>query len=315
VGIQFACRGYPMKIARLIIRPLLPVIALGVLLPGCGSNADNPAGPSAPPTSGSTVSYTAVGASDTMGWGSSAWCVPFTDCPNGTGYVPTIIRRLKAMGTTVTSSNLGIPGAFIGSDFESLASQYGAGFPVIPGYDLKGNFIDSEVGFVPRDSTVVTIFAGGNDVRTVARALDLGAGGSNPQGFLDQQVTNFKNDYNAVLRTIKERAPQSRIVVANLPNFAAMPYTAGYSSTQRLWVQKISVGFSTQVINTLTSQGVAVVDLMCGSQFTNRANFSSDGFHPNDAGYAALADAFMSAITSASYPAPSGSCGNMTIVK
>ncbi len=303
-----------MKIAGLIIRTLLPVIALGFLLIGCGSNAGNPASPSAPPAAGSTVSYTAVGASDAMGWGSSAWCVPFTDCPNGTGYVPVIVRRLKAMGTTVTSSNLGIPGAFIGPDFEALSSQYGTGFPGIPGYDIKGNFIDSEVPFVPKDSTVVTIFAGGNDVRTVARALELGAGGSNAQAYVDQQIANFKADFGSVLRGIKDRAPQARIVAANLPNFAALPYTSGYSSTQRLWVQKISVGFATQV-NALASQGVAVVDLLCSAQFTNRSNFSSDGFHPNDAGYAALADAMMSAITASSYPAPSGSCANMTIVK
>ncbi len=303
-----------MKIAGLIIRSLLPVIALGFLPIGCGSNANNPASPSAPPAAGSTVSYTAVGASDTMGWGSSAWCVPFTDCPNGTGYVPVIVRRLKAMGTTVTSSNLGIPGAFIGPDFESLAGQYGAGFPSIPGYDLKGNFIDSEAPFVSKDSTVVTIFAGGNDVRTVARAMEYGAT-SNPWTYLDQQIANFKNDYNTVIRVVKERAPKARIVVANLPNFAAMPYTSAYSSGQKLWIQKISVGFSTEVINPLAGQGIAVVDLLCGAQFTNRSNFSSDGFHPNDAGYAALADAMMSAITSSSYPAPSGSCANMTIVK
>jgi lysophospholipase L1-like esterase len=304
-----------MKIAGQILRALLPIIALGFLLIGCGAKDNNPLSPSAPPTAGSVVSYTAIGASDAMGWGSSAWCVPFTDCPNGTGYVPVIVRRLKGLGATVSSSNLGIPGAFIGPDFESLANQYGAGFPSIPGYDLKGNFIDSEVPFVPKDSTVVTIFAGGNDVRAVAHAMDVGAGGSNQQAFLDQQIANFKNDFNAVLSTIKQRAPQARIVAANLPNFAALPYTSSYSSAQRFWVQKISVGFSTQVVNALTAQGVTVVDLLCSSSFTNRSNFSSDGFHPNDAGYAALADAFYNAMSSSSYPAPSGSCSNMTIVK
>jgi lysophospholipase L1-like esterase len=304
-----------MKTVGLMLRTVLPIVALGFLLIGCGAKSSSPLSPSTPPTAGSAVSYTAVGASDTMGWGSSAWCVPFTDCPNGTGYVPVIVRRLKGLGATVSSSNLGIPGAFIGPDFEALANQYGSGFPSIPGYDLRGNFIDSEVPFVPKDSTVVTIFAGGNDVRTVARAMELGAGSANQQAFLDQQITNFKNDYNAVVGTIKQRAPQARIVAANLPNFAGLPYTSGYSATQRLWVQKISVGFTTQVINALTSQGVSVVDLMCNAQFLNKSNFSSDGFHPNDAGYAALADAFISAITSSSVPAPSGSCSNMTIAR
>jgi lysophospholipase L1-like esterase len=304
-----------MKTARAVSLVLFPLIILAILVTGCGAKSENPLSPSPPPTSGSSVSYTALGASDAMGWGSTAWCVPFTDCPNGTGYVPVIVRRLKSMGATVTSSNLGIPGAFIGPDFEGLANQYGQGFPGIPGYDIKGNFIDSEVPFVPKDTTVVTIFAGGNDVRAVGHALDVGAGGSNPQAYLDQQVVNFRNDYNAVLSTIKQRAPQARVVAANLPNFAGLPYASGFSSTQRLWLQKISVAFSTQVINPLTSQGVTVVDLMCNSGFLNRGNFSSDGFHPNDAGYAALADVFYNAMTSSSSPAPSGSCGNMTIIR
>jgi lysophospholipase L1-like esterase len=304
-----------MSIIRPFPRFCLPALLLTALATACGGSGSSPTSPSGAPTSGSSVSYTAIGASDTMGWGSSAWCVPFTDCPNGTGYVPIIVRRLKGITSTVSSSNLGIPGSFIGPDFEALASQYGAGFPQIPGYDIKGNFLDSEVPFVAKDSTLVTVFAGGNDVRTVARALDLGAGGSNPQGFVDQQIVNFRNDYNSLIRVVKERAPQARIVVANLPNFAAMPYTKNYSSSQRLWVQKISVGFSTQVINALTSQGIIVVDLLCSSQFTSASNFSSDGFHPNDAGYAAFADAMMGAISSSTYAAPSGSCSNMTIAQ
>jgi lysophospholipase L1-like esterase len=304
-----------MKTAGTMFRALPLVLVVSVVLVGCGGASSNPASPSAPPSAGATVSYTAIGASDAIGWGSTAWCAPFTDCPNGTGYVPVIVRRLKAMGATVTSSNLGIPGAFIGPDFESLAAKYGAGFPVIPGYDIKGNFVDSEAPYVAKDSTVVTVFAGGNDVRTVARALDLGAGGSNLQAFVDQQTTNFKNDYNSIISTIKSRAPQARIVVANLPNLAAMPYMAGYSSTQKLWVQKISVAFTTQVVNTLTTQGVTVVDLMCNSTFLNASNFSSDGFHPNDAGYAAFADVMLGAITASSYAAPSGSCSNMTIYR
>lgn len=299
-----------MNMAGLISR-ILVLVVLGFLA-GCGAQGDNNPVSPGPPAAGGSVYYTAIGASDAAGVGSSAPCMPFTDCPSGMGYVPVIVRRLKAAGSTVTLTNLGIPGAFIGPDFESLADQYGVGFPTLPGYDLKGNFIDAEARYVPRSSTVITIFAGGNDVRTVARAMDLGAGG---QAFLDQQITNFRNDYNMLLKEVKDRAPQARIVVANLPNFAGLPYTSRYSSTQKLWVQKISVGFSTQVINALTSQGVVVVDLLCNGQFNNAAMYSSDGFHPNDAGYAALADAMMNAINSTSPPGPSASCSQMTIVR
>lgn len=303
-----------MKTASVTRRALPSSVLLAILLlAGCGGKGDTPLSPS-PPASGD-VYYTALGASDAAGIGSSVPCMPFTDCPSGMGYVPVIVRRLKAAGSTVTLSNLGIPGAMIGPGFLQLAADHGAEFPTLPGYDLKGSFTEGEVPYVPRNSTVVTIFAGGNDVRTVARALDRGAGGSNPQAFLDQQTANFRNDYNTVISRIKERAPQARIVAANLPNFAGLPYAAGYSSTQRLWLQKISVGFSTQVINGLTSQGVVVVDLLCNGQFNSRSMFSSDGFHPNDAGYATLADAMLAAINTTTYGAPSGSCSQMTLVR
>lgn len=294
---------------------ILAAVAFTLAASACSKDSSSPASPSAPSGNGTEVKYAAVGASDANGVGSSAPCLPYVDCPGGMGYVPVIERRLEALNNVVTTTNLGIPGAFIGPDFGALADQYGIGFPTIPGYDLKGNLIDSEVLFVPRDSTLVTVFAGGNDVRTVAHALNAGAGGSDPQAFLNQQIANFRNDYNLVLSTIKSRAPSARIVVANLPNFAGLPYTKNYSSSQKLWVQKISVGFSTQVINGLTSQGVMVVDLLCDGAFSSSSMFSSDGFHPNDTGYAAMADRFVAAITSTSYPSPSSSCSQMTLVK
>jgi len=68
------------------------------------------------------------------------------------------------------------------------------------------------------------------------------------------------------------------------------------------------------VINPLAGQGLAVVDLLCDGRFQSGAYFASDGFHPNDAGYAAMAAEFMKAITASSFPAPQSSCGAMTIV-
>ena len=102
--------------------------------------------------------------------------------------------------------------------------------------------------------------------------------------------------------------------MANLPNFAAIPMSAGYPLDRKQLLQKVSVGFSTQVINPLAGQGIAVVDLLCDGRFTSRSYFSSDGFHPNDAGYAVMAAEMMKAITSSSYPAPQSSCGAMTVV-
>ena len=281
---------------------------LSALLASCSSGGDNdsPTSPSPPPRSGSAVSYTALGASDAAGVGSSAPCIPFTACPEGMGYVPVIVRQLRDQGSTVTLLNLGLPAAVLSPGFQALGRQYGRDVPV--------NILAQEVPFVPRDSPLVTIFAGGNDVHTVGAAIDGGAGGSDPFAYADQQITAFEKDFSTLIKGVRDRAPQARIVVANLPNFAGIPMHAGRSLEQKQLLQKISVGFTTRVINPLAGQGVAVVDLLCDGRFVSGSYFSSDGFHPNDAGYALMAAEFMRAITSSSHPAPQSSCGGMTVV-
>lgn len=273
----------------------------------CSSKSDSPTTPSPTPGTNTPVFYTAVGASDAAGVGSSAACVPFTPCPNGMGYVPVIVRKLEAQGITVTLSNLGIPAAVIGPDFETLGQQYGRLIP--------GNFIEQEAPFVPQNTTVVSIFAGGNDTTTVVTAIGGGAGGSDPSAFIEQQITAFGKDYAALLSAIRGRAPGARIVVGNLPNLGAAPFAAGYPADRRLALQRVSVGFSTRVINPLTGQGIAVVDLLCDSRFASTSVFSSDGFHPNDTGYAIMADAFLAAMQTSNYPAPSSSCPQMTLIR
>jgi lysophospholipase L1-like esterase len=249
--------------------------------------------------------YSAVGASDAMGVGSSALCVPFSDCPDGMGYVPVTVRALKARTFTVKLMNLGIPTAVIGPDFQALGLRYGR--------TILGNFIDGEMPFVLTDSTVTTIFAGVNDVITVVSALGAGAGGSNAPAYIDAQVRAFTSDYSTLVAGIRARAPSTRIIVLNVPNVAALPYFAGAALDQRQAQQRLSVGFTTAAVNVLTSQGVTVVDMMCDPRSYLPSNYSSD-FHPNDAGYAFISSEIVNAITSASYPAPRNSCPQMTVV-
>ncbi len=97
------------------------VVALLLALAACSSKDDdggndNPNGPS--PGGTGPVSYTAIGASDTTGFGSSAPCLPFSDCPNGNGYVQRITRELRNSGRTVTLMNLGIPGSVVGPEID-----------------------------------------------------------------------------------------------------------------------------------------------------------------------------------------------------
>ena len=265
----------------------------------------SPTAPSGPPAAGSPIVYTAVGASDANGIGSSVPCVPFTDCPDGMGYVPVAARQLKARGFTVTLTNLGIPTAVIGRDFETLGQQYNR--------TIVGNFIDHEMPFVPKNATIVTVFAGVNDAITVTAALGAGAGGSDPAGYIDQQVKAFGADYATLLNGIRDRAPGARIIVLNVPNVAGIPYFAGAPLSQRQAQQRASVGFTTAGINSLTPQGVTIVDLMCDPRAYLPSNYSAD-FHPNDSGYAFIAAEIVNAITSAAYPAPHSSCAQMTLV-
>jgi lysophospholipase L1-like esterase len=269
------------------------------------TNTTTPAAPSGPPPAGSTIVYTAVGASDAAGVGSSNVCVPFTDCPDGMGYVPVTVRALKARSYTVKLLNLGIPTAVLGRDFQTLGSQYGR--------IILGNFVDNEMPFVQVDSTVTTVFAGVNDVITAVSALGQGAGGSNPQAFIDSQVRAFANDYSTLIAGIRSRAPNTRIIALNVPNVAALPYFAGGALDQRQAQQRLSVGFTTTAVNVLLSQGVTVIDLMCDPRSYLPSNYSSD-FHPNDAGYAFISGEVVNAITSPSYGAPQGSCPQMSVV-
>lgn len=256
----------------------LVFLAALCVLSGCDL-LNQPADPSDPPKN--EVSYTAIGASDAIGFGSSAVCIPFTECPNGMGYVPQIVRRLKTAGKTVTHLNLGIPGAVLGSDTQAIGNALGR--------DIFGTLIDREVPFVPRTTTVVTVFAGANDVNTVGAAIEAGMAGNDPAGYVFTQTQTFGRDLRTLVDGIRERAPDARIVVLNLPNMAALPYANGLSLIQKRWLQQISMGFSAQ-INALTSRGVLVVDLMCDARLYQSSYYASDGFHPGDRGYEVFAD-------------------------
>jgi len=266
-----------------------------------------PTSPTGPPASGSTIVYTALGASDAAGVGSSVECVPFVDCPNGMGYVPVAVRTLKAQGFTVNNLNLGIPTTVIGHDFGLLGAKYGRTIVV--------SIIENEMPFVQTNppATVVTIFAGVNEINTITAALGGGEGGSDTNGFIDAQVKAFAADYATLLAGVRSRAGSPHIVILNVPNAAGLPFLAGASLAQRQAAQKAAIGM-TKAVDALASASVGVIDLMCDTRSYVASNYSSDGLHPNDAGYAYIAAEVVKAITSTSYPSPQTSCTGMTIV-
>lgn len=296
-------------IAASPIRRIVLVLAVSAAAVACnkvGSGGGSPTAPSGPPTPGSAITYSAIGASDANGVGSSVPCVPFDQTCNGMGYVYVAARQLRSQGFTVTLNNLGIPTAVIGRDFQTLGQAYG--------HTIAANFIEQEVPFVAAGSTLVTIFSGVNEIDSITAALGGGAGGTNPNGFVDDQVRAYGADYTAVIAGIRAKSSSARIVALNVPNAAGLPYLAAASLLQRQAAQRAAVAMTRTVVNPLTSQNVIVLDLMCDARSYLRSNYSSDGLHPNDAGYAFMAAEIVRAATSTSYPAPQSSCAQMTIV-
>jgi lysophospholipase L1-like esterase len=262
----------------------------------------SPTQPTPLPGPGATLSYSAVGASDVLGIGSSKPCFPFEDC-NGNGYVWVAARQLRASGYTVNVGSIGIPAAVISRSFQDLGTQNGR--------TIGGNLIDQEMPFVDRNATFVTVFTGANDVNTITAALGNGEGSANQTAYIDQKVEQFGADYATLVNGIRSRAGSAHIIVFNLPNMAAMPYLAGASLAQKQAAQRISVRMTTTVINAM--QGVTVIDLMCDPRLYQPSIISSDGFHPNDAGYAVLGGEVVNALTNQSYPPPKSSCSQMAL--
>lgn len=278
------------------------LLTLGLVACKSSPGGSNPA--SDPPSAGSTVVYAAIGASDVSGVGSSAPCFAFfLDCPERMGYVFVAARTPHRQGFPVTVTNLGISAAVISPGFQALGRQHGR--------EIPGNFIEQEAPFVPRDATLVTIFAGPNDANTITAALGAGAGGADPAGYIDQQVRAFRSDYETLLADIRRRAPAAHIVALNVPNLASLPFLTRTTPLQRDAARRIAVGMSTTAINPLVSPRVTVVDLLCDPRMYEPATYSADGFHPSDAGYAVLAGEVVRAATSNAYPAPRSSCPQM----
>jgi lysophospholipase L1-like esterase len=217
--------------------------------------------------------------------------------------VQQVARRLQSAGKEVTLTNLGIPGAVLSPETEAIGDALGR--------DIFDDFLERQMPFVPRNSTLVTVFAGGNDVNTIGAGIRAGEAGGNVDAYLQGQIQKFGRDMRTLVAGVRNRASQARIIVLNLPNMAALPYSSGLTLAEKRIVQQMSVGFTAE-INALISSGVIVIDLMCDEAFYSGGLLSGDGFHPNDAGYTHLADLVHAAATTGAAPAPRASCPVMT---
>ena len=257
-----------------------------------------------PGSNSSVVNYTAVGASDGIGYGGSNVCFILAQCPDGSGWVQIIHRRLTAAGKDVTHLNLSIPGAVLSRTVEDLSRTIGR-------TDVPGNYIERESPYVQSTATVVTVWAGGNDANVIGTAART-KGGSDVNGYVDGQVRQWGLDLDDLITRIRARSANTRIVALNLPNLAASPYLSANPVDEKRVMQRVAVGL-TDKVNSLTAKGVLVVDLMCEPRLLVASNYASDGFHPNDNGYSIIADLAFPAVLNGTAPSPSSSCSQRSI--
>jgi lysophospholipase L1-like esterase len=215
-------------------------------------------------------------------------------------------RDLASRGFTVNLNNLGFPAMVLSRRIQDLGTQYGR--------TMTGNFVQQQAPFVMPSATLVTIFAGANDVDTIVAALGGGAGGADQAAYINSQIDAFGQDFAGLMSMVRERVPSARIVMLNLPNMAGMPRRTGAPIQQRRAEQMLSVGINTRVFNPHVSSGVIVVDLQCDPRSYQASTYSSDGFHPGDTGYAWIAAEVVTAATT-SYRPPASSCPQMALVQ
>jgi lysophospholipase L1-like esterase len=200
--------------------------------------------------------------------------------------------------------NLAIPASVLSPAIEQIARQIGR--------DVTGNYVDRQMPFVPVSSTVVTISGGVNDANAIGEAIEKGAAGAGIDAYIGTQARAFGADYDRLIQGVRRRAENSFIVVLNVPNLALLPYAAQYPLDHRRVLQAISVAFSREA-NRQAGAGIVVLDLMCDQTMYEPSNFSRDGFHPNDAGYARIA-ARLTPIINGAPSVPAASCAAMSAV-
>ena len=316
-----------------------------LLIAGCTGLGQLQA-PDSSVSTGHIYTYTAIGASDAVGYGSSVPCptAPVTigpdtelmpspaNCPNGMGSVPDIVKLLTQGPSLAYLTDLGISGAVLGPAERTLGNTYepfvfgcGSPSPCIP-----GDFLTDELPLIPSQQNTVTIFAGGNDTNAIFAHVIVACGGCDQgqvQAMIATDLQNFGNEYASFLTTVHQRLPFARIYVANLPNFGLIPIgvctganpaspppfcgpsdpAKGLPAAQAL-LDAVSTSMDAFVINALAANGIPVVDLECQPQSYDPSNFSPDGFHPDDAGYATLASKYVTAIRKFGAPPPLGNC-------
>jgi len=127
----------------------------------------------------------------------------------------------------------------------------------------------------------------------VTSAMGRGAGASD-QAAISTPGDRIRRDYTTLMNVLRGRAPSARIIALNLPNMGACRSCGRFGATAS-GAQLLSVGSDEDRDQSLAAQGALVFDMMCDPRSYQASTYSSDGFHPNDTGYAWMAEEVVSA--------------------
>jgi acyl-CoA thioesterase I len=97
-------------------------------------------------------------------------------------------------------------------------------------------------------------------------------------------LDQFSKNYEQILRTLKEKT-RARIVVTNIPDISSAPRIPGPARGE---YQRQIIQFSRRLEEIAARHGVTVFDIytITTQELASHPEyFSSDGFHPSDAGY------------------------------
>jgi len=257
--------------SRRLIRPLFAVLllALSVTLVACGGSVATGSSPSGtqPPAASPTARPAVVYVA--MG-ASDAVGVGASDA-NTTAYVPILISRLPKGSAAL---NLGVSGY---TAHQALTGELPQAISAQP--------------------TLVTVWLVGNDFKDCT------------------PLTRYGADLNTLLGQLETKT-HAKVFVANAPDMSLLPaiqqlaaqqgnFCGGSSSQAAIRAQVVA--WNNVIASAVSAHHDYLVDLYNSDLVAHPDYIYSDGFHPSDKGYLALANLFWGQITATGgIPASSG---------
>ena len=252
-------RTLAMSLSIVAMVALFPTIALA----GCSSLLSNAGGPttgqSSPTATPTRVPTQPPPPVRYVAMGASDAVGVGASNPNTTGYVPILISRLPKGSYAL---NLGIDGETLSRALNDELPQAIAAHP-----------------------SLITIWLVGNDFKNCVPLQQYGA------------------DLNTLLTKLQQQTT-ARIFVANAPDFSALPAVQAQAASGAFCgtaatpaaIRSLCVQWNQVIDAAVAAHHDTLVDLLNSDLVAHPDFVSSDGFHPSDRGYLALANLFWTAI-------------------